>query len=233
MNRQALLCLLLSTLSSLGSASDKPPVDRATAIHETFGSEFDPKRFSTPIPNKNTQVRDGALWTHGSSGGKYPPMVYLPVEGTDMTLSFRYRHLEPGGWLWFFVDGDDGYGSVDHMLRVKLLRQAIQLQVDGHSKDPDHPLRQKTDRPADPVSGAYRLNEMLPQETIDLSSGAWHEVKVVFQGSTVTVAVDGAVWSKTLNRSNFNAPKRKLLWMQNGGAKGIELDDIKVQPHQP
>lgn len=148
---------------------------------ETFDDAFDAKRFTTPIPNKNTRVRDGALWTHGSSGGKYPPMVYLPAAGTDLTISFRDRHLGDGGWLWFFVDGDDGYGGVDHMLRVKLLRDAVQLQVDAHSRDADHPLRQKPERPADPVSGAYRLNEFLPLEKVTmLPEGTWREVQLMF-----------------------------------------------------
>ncbi|MBL9114448.1 MAG: hypothetical protein JNJ83_05525 [Verrucomicrobiaceae bacterium] len=119
----------------------------AEPFRETFGPEFDAKRFLTPILNKNTSVRDGVLWTRGSSGGKYPPMVYLPVEGKDLTISFRYRHLAEGGWLWFFVDGDDGFGSEDHMLRVKLLREGIQLEVDAHSKDPNHPLRQNSRAP--------------------------------------------------------------------------------------
>ena len=130
----------------------------AEPIRESFGVEFDAKRFLTPIPNKNTSVRDGVLWTRGASGGKYPPMVYLPVEGKDLTISFRYRQLAAGGWLWFFVDGDDGFGSEDHMLRVKLLREGVQLQVDAHSKDANHPLRQKNGRPPDKKSGAYRLN---------------------------------------------------------------------------
>ncbi len=202
-------------------------------IHETFDAGFDARRFSTRIPNKNTQVREGVLWTHGASGRKYPPMVYLPVEGKDLTISFRYRHLEAGGWIWFFVDGDDGFGSVDHMLRVKLRRNGIQLQVDSHSKDPKHPLRQKNNRPADKVSGAYRLNEFLPLEKRDLSKTAWHEVKLVFRGEQVVVSLDGKMWRKTLNRPCFNAAKRKLLWMQNGGQKGIEIDDIHVTPSVP
>jgi hypothetical protein len=36
-----------------------------------------------------------------------------------------------------------------------------------------------------------------------------------------------------LNRENFNAGKRKLLWMQNGGEAGIELDDIHVTATVP
>jgi len=209
------------------------PQSAPVAIEESFGSDFDAKRFSTPIPNKNTQVRDGVLWTHGSSGGKYPPMVYLPVEGADLTLSFRYRHLADGGWLWFFVDGDDGFGSEDHLLRVKLLRHGIQLQVDGHSKDPNHPLRQKTDRPADKVSGAYRLNEMLPMEKVDLSRNEWVSVQLIFEAEQVTLHVGDQLWSQTLSRSGFKAAKRKLLWMQNGGQAGIELDDIKVHSTTP
>ncbi|MBL9146582.1 MAG: hypothetical protein JNM99_23070 [Verrucomicrobiaceae bacterium] len=201
-------------------------------IHETFGTDFDAKRFLTPIPNKNTSVRDGVLWTHGSSGGKYPPMVYLPVEGKDLTISFRYRHLAQGGWLWFFVDGDDGFGSEDHMLRVKLLREGIQLEVDAHSKDPSHPLLQKN-RPPDKKSGAHRLNENLPLEKVDLTANTWHEVKLVFRSEEVIITVDGQTWSKNLTRPNFNAAKRKILWMQNGGEAGIELDDIRVVATTP
>ncbi|MFZ9401075.1 MAG: hypothetical protein ACO29H_10145, partial [Opitutales bacterium] len=81
-------------------------------VREDFGPGFEPKKFLTPIPNKNTSVRDGVMWTRGASGGKYPPMVYLALDGKDLTMSFRYRHLEKGGMLWLFVDGDDGYGSV-------------------------------------------------------------------------------------------------------------------------
>ncbi len=199
----------------------------AEPVHETFGPDFDAKHFLTPIPNKNTSVRDGVLWTHGSSGGKYPPMVYLPVEGKDLTVSFRYRHLAAGGWLWFFVDGDDGFGSEDHMLRVKLLRDGIQLEIDAHSKDPNHLLLQKNRAP-DKKSGAYRLNEVFPLEKVDLTANTWREVKLIFRGEEVIITLDGQTWSKTLTRANFNAGKHKLLWMQNGGEAGIEIDDIRV-----
>ncbi|HIF01439.1 MAG: hypothetical protein ABGZ23_31285 [Fuerstiella sp.] len=201
----------------------QPPL----VFSETFDN-FDPTRFRTTIPNKNTEVRDGALWTHGKSGGKYPPMVYLDVAGKDLEISFRYRHLQDGGMVWFFVDGDDGFGSVDHMLRVKLLRNGVQLQIDSHSLDPNHPDRQNTGRPADKGSGAFRLNRMFPIEPVDLSENDWHAVKLTFQGDTVTISVDGKAWQKTLKHSCFNATKRKLLWMQNGGEKGIEIDDIHV-----
>jgi hypothetical protein len=204
--------------------------DPLTSFRETFDTPFDASRFLTPIPNKNTEVRDGVLWTRGASGGKYPPMVYLPVHGTDLTISFRYRHLTEGGWLWFFVDGDDGYGSEDHLLRLKLLRHGVQLQIDSHSKDPNHPMRQNNGRPADKKSGAYRLNEILPLEKVDLTANSWREVKLVFHGEKVSITVDAKTWSKTLQRANFNAAKRKLLWMQNGGQQGIELDDIHVTP---
>jgi len=198
------------------------------AVREDFGSGFDAKKFLTPLPNKNTSIREGVMWTHGSSGGKYPPMVYLALAGKDLTMSFRYRHLEKGGMLWLFVDGDDGYGSVDHMLRVRLNRDSVVLEVDAHSLDPKHPLRQNT-READPVSKAYRTNEYLPAEKVDLSDNEWRTVKLVFKGDTVDMSVDGK-WTRTLKRPNFDATKRKLLWMQNGGEKGIEIDDVVVTP---
>ena len=198
------------------------------SVSEDFGATFDAKKFITPLPNKNTSIRDGVMWTHGSSGGKYPPMVYLSLAGKDLTMSFRYRHLEKGGMLWLFVDGDDGYGSVDHMLRVRLNRDSVVLEVDAHSLDPKHPLRQNTREP-DPVSKAYRTNEHLPAEKVDLSDNEWRTVKLIFKGDTVGMSVDGK-WKHSLKRPNFDATKRKLLWMQNGGEKGIEIDDVLVTP---
>lgn len=53
-------------------------------------------------------------------------------------------------------------------------------------------------------------------------------MKLVFHGDTVTISVDGDTWSKSLKHACFNATKRKLLWMQKGGEKGIEIDDIKI-----
>jgi hypothetical protein len=37
-------------------------------------------------------------------------------------------------------------------------------------------------------------------------------------------------WQRTLKRPNFDAAKRKLLWMQNGGGAGLEIDDVIVIP---
>ncbi|HRQ90827.1 MAG TPA: hypothetical protein PLA50_18705, partial [Bacteroidia bacterium] len=103
------------------------------------------------------------------------------------------------------------------------------LQVDGHTKDPAHPLRQKTGREADPVSGAWRTNEILPATKLDLSGTGWHEVKLVFSGETVKVSIDDTAWTETLSRPGFREQKRKLLWMQNAGKDTIEIDGIRVQ----
>jgi len=197
-------------------------------VREDFGSGFDAKKFLTPLPNKNTSVRDGVMWTHGASGGKYPPMVYLALDGKDLTLSFRYRHLEKGGMVWLFVDGDDGFGGTDHMLRVRLNRDSIVLEVDGHTYDKNHPLLQKNFPPL-AVSGSLRTNEFLPAEKVDLTANEWRTVRLAFKGDSVDMSVDGK-WQHTLKRPNFDATKRKLLWMQNGGVAGIEIDDIVVTP---
>ena len=217
--RVALLVLLAA-----GSLQAEEPFH----FHETF-DDFDASRFRTKIPNPNTEVREGVLWTRGESGGKYPPMVYLDVAGQDLDLSFRYRHREDGGMVWFFVDGDDGFGSVDHLLRVKLLRNGVQLQVDAHSLDPDHPDRLNRDRPADRVSGAYRLNRRFPLEKVELSANTWRTVALSFRGKSVEISVDGETWRQTLEDPGFAVTKRKLLWMHKGGEKGIEIDDIRIR----
>ena len=72
-------------------------------------------------------------------------------------------------------------------------------------------------------------HEHYPAEKIDLSTNEWRTVRLAFKGDTVAMSVDGQ-WTRTLQRANFDATKRKLLWMQNGGAAGIEIDDVIVTP---
>jgi hypothetical protein len=55
----------------------------AFVFRESF-ENFDFSSFRTKIPNKNTQVRNGLLWTRAKVGEKYPPMVYLDVDGKDL-----------------------------------------------------------------------------------------------------------------------------------------------------
>ena len=52
-----LTALLLAPPAALHAA------DPAAIIHETFDAGFDAKRFSPPIPNKNTEMSGGVLWT--------------------------------------------------------------------------------------------------------------------------------------------------------------------------
>ncbi|HBV65752.1 MAG TPA: hypothetical protein DEF45_22340 [Rhodopirellula sp.] len=199
---------------------------------ENFNN-FDPSRFQTTIPNRNSRIREGVLWTRGDSGGKYPPMIHLDlnslkIETQDLKISFRFRFLQPDSFIWFFIDGADGFGSVDHLLRVKLLPTGVQLQIDSHSRDPNHPDRVNKDRPADKLSGAYRLSQRLPKDLVELKLNQWHDVKVAFRNRKMTISVGGQNWSKTIRHACFNTKKHKLLWMQKGGDQGIEIDDLKI-----
>ncbi|PHS03320.1 MAG: hypothetical protein COA78_18360 [Blastopirellula sp.] len=212
--------LVSSSLHALEKSS-KPPFRG----HETF-DVLKPEHF-TKFPEKNSRVREGVLWTHGKSGNKYPPSVGIPIAEKDCTLSFKYRHLGDGGMIWFFINGEDGFGSFDHLLRVKLTRAGVAVQVDGHSKDANHPKRQ-ADRKPDKVSGAYRLPEKLPLDKVNLTENKWHQVKLVFIKNKVTISLDDNLWTKQLSRPGFVYEKQELYWMLNGGDQGIEIDDVKV-----
>ncbi len=74
------------------------------------------------------------------------------------------------------------------------------------------------------IHPAFCLLPLLP-----LVTNAWRTAKIRFKGDTVDMAVD-TVWVRQLKRPNFDAIKRKLLWMQNGGEQGIEIDDVVVSP---
>lgn len=211
--------LLLATASMASEPSD---------IHETF-DDLDPVRFLTPIPNRHTRVRDGVLWTRGGPQQGYPPLLYMPIQGTDLAISFRYRQLGDGEYVWLLVDGDDSFGGTDHVFRVKLMRNGIQLQVDGHTLDANASNIQKFGGPRiDEVSGSYRTNELLPLEKLELSDNDWHQVDITFRRETVTVTFDETRWTQTVERPGFKFSKQKLLWMLKGGEAGIELDDIIV-----
>ena len=100
----------------------KPPADASIKQpfkgHEPF-DKVDPSRFLRFSPEYTT-IRNGAMWTRGESGGKYSPFVGIPIDEIDCSISFRYRHLGDGKMLWLFIDGDDGFGGQDHMLRVRV-----------------------------------------------------------------------------------------------------------------
>ena len=206
--------------------------------HEPF-DKVDPSRFLRFSP-KNTTIRNGAIWTRGESGGKYSPFVGIPIDEIDCSISFRYRHLGDGKMLWLFIDGDDGFGGQDHMLRVQLLRNAVRIQVDGHTKNPKDPKLLKTldlrrkqspekeDRPPDTVSGAYRVGEKLKPDAVDLQVKNWHNLELVFQGDSLVIRLDNNRWTKTLQRPGFAFRKNMLLFMLNGGESGIEIDDLKI-----
>jgi hypothetical protein len=194
--------------------------------HESF-EVHKPEHF-TQFPEKNSEVKDGVLWTRGESGGKYPPTVGFPIAETDCTLTFRYRQLGDGNMIWLFINGDDGFGGYDHILRVKLTRNAISLQVDAHTKDPNHPDVQK-DRKPDATSGAYRAGEKLtPEQVKGLDDDAWHELELVFEGDTVELKLDGHRWKTKLTRPGFAFEKQEIAMFLAGGEQGIEIDDLKV-----
>ncbi len=54
-------------------------------------------------------------------------------------------------------------------------------------------------------------------------------MQLAFLGEKVNVSIDGKLRSKELVRTNFNDNKRNLLWMQNGGEEGLELDDVHIE----
>lgn len=206
--------------------------------HETF-DQVQVDRFNK-FDSKNSSIRDGVLFTQGSSGGKYPPMVGFPIDETDCTISFRYRFLGDSKMIWLFIDGDDSYGGQDHVLRVKLMRDAVGLQVDAHTKDPKHPQLLKNlanrrkqspakkDRPPDPVSGAYRVSEQLKPEPIHLRDNRWHTLSLAFKGDQVSIRIDDDRWSKNLTRPGFAFKKNMLLLLIAGSNEGIEIDDLKI-----
>ena len=221
------LLLFLCHSATAIEKHDKAPIEG----HETF-DEFKPGIY-TQFPEKNSKVRDGVLWTRGKSGGKYPPTVAFPVQFTDGTFSFRFRHLGDGKMFWLFINGDDGFGSFDHVLRVKVTREAVSLQVDAHTMDPKGPNVQAGRKP-DATSGSYRAPEKLKPEMVEgLDDDDWHELKLSFEGDTVKISLDGRHWKTELSRPGFAFEKNEFYLHITGGKAGLEIDDLKIEKANP
>jgi hypothetical protein len=84
-------------------------------------------------------------------------MVRVPLKEKDCTISFRYRYLDKEGSIRMFINGDDSFGGYDHILRVRLLKNGVAVQVDAHTKDSKQvkAKKGKKTRKPDKVSGAY------------------------------------------------------------------------------
>lgn len=219
----ALLLLACHSAHAL-EKHDKAPIEG----HETFDTHK--PEIHTQFPEKNSEVRDGVLWTRGESGQKYPPTVAFPVQLTDGTFSFRFRHLGDGNMFWLFINGDDGFGGFDHVLRVKVTRKAVSPQVDAHTMDPKGPNVQPGRKP-DATSGAYRAPEQLKPEMVEgLDDDDWHELELSFEGDTVEIALDGRHWKTKLSRPGFAFEKQEFFLFIDGGEAGMEFDDLKITP---
>ncbi len=83
--------------------------------------------------------------------------------------------MQQDRFIWFSVMTDDGFDSLDHLLRIKLLPTDAQLQIESHSRDPNHPERQNKDRSAEILGGAYRLSRMLPKKSVELTLNQRHK----------------------------------------------------------
>ena len=231
------LSIILLSLEVFSASKEKAKL-KPFKGHETFDN-LSEKRF-IKFSKKNSEIKNGVLRTHGKSGSKYPPQVEIPIDEMDCTISVRFRHLGEGNLLYLFIDGDDGFGGQDHMLRVRINRNSVRVQVDNHTKDPKDPKLLKSiartkkinpnkkERPADSISGAYRVPEMLKPNMLDLKDAKWHELKLLFKKDTVSISIDEKLWTKTLKRPGFAFKKDEILFMFDGGDKGIEIDDLKI-----
>jgi hypothetical protein len=152
------------------------------------------------------------------------------MAATDCSLSFRFRHLGDGNMFWLFINGDDSYGGFDHILRVKVTRKSVALQVDAHTLDPEGPNVQPGRKP-DAKSKSYRAPEQLKPEMVKgLDDDEWHELKLTFKGDTVAISLDGDRWEQSLSRPGFAFEKQEFFLFLSGGEAGIEVDDLKITP---
>jgi hypothetical protein len=63
---------------------------------------------------------------------------------------------------------------------------------------------------------------------VDLNDNKWHELKLAFKKNTVSMSLDGKLWTTELTRPGFGFEKQGINWMLTGGDKGVEIDDLKV-----
>lgn len=224
-----LLPLFLSTLAAAAFAGE--------LLHEDFSAASLPKGWTTGGRANSWSVVDGALQGVCSKEDDHGPAVFAPIEGRDVSASFKVKLDEKGNCLTL-IDGESAFGGAAHLLRVSLYGGALAIAQDrgtpqSHieqgkvraqlAKEGKKPPAPTPEQLADPK---FYRTERLAGAPVKSKPGDWIKIDVSLRGNDVVVVVNDA--QKLMAKGTvLDVPKSRLVFLVGQGRE-VWIDDVRV-----
>lgn len=226
MRRLLTLFLALSTSAIAGEL-----------IHEGFSGAELPKGWTTGGRANSWSVVEGMLQGVCAKEDDHGPAVFAPLEGQDLTLSYKVKLDERGNCL-MLVDGESAFGGAAHLLRVSIYGNTLTIAQDrgtpqSHldagklraalAKEGKKAPPPTAEQLADPT---FYRTERLASAPLQAKAGDWIKIDVVLKGNNVSVTVNDAQ-SLTAKGTVFDVAKSRLVFLVGQGKK-LLVDDVRV-----
>ncbi len=205
--------------------------------HEDFTAAGLPKGWTTGGHANSWSVVDGTLQGVCAKEDDHGPAVFAPLEGRDLTLSYKVKLDEKGNCLTL-IDGESAFGGAAHLLRVSIYGRTLTLAQDrgtpqSHleagklraalAKEGKKLPPPTAEQLADPK---FYRTEKLASAPLQAKSGEWIKIDVVLKGNDATVTVND---KQTLNAKSTvcDVAKSRLVFLVGQGKK-VWIDDVRV-----
>ncbi len=174
-----------------------------------YQADFDDGKIPKPLFERfpSMEIIEGALVV--TQGAKHAASPTLPIPFRDGELRFRFRmNAEVDFFSCRFEDASRVENASAHLGRLEIRPKVASLKLDQPPKDRE-----------------YRESAVLATHDADFADGAWHQVVIRFEGSTVTVVVDE---TETLQGTHphFGNEKIGTFFVLRSGK--VELDDLRL-----
>ena len=176
-------------------------------IHEDFTAAGLPRGWTMGGHANSWSVVDGTLQGACAKQDNHGPAVFAPLEGRDLTLSYKVKLDEKGNCLTL-IDGESAFGGAAHLLRVSIYGSTLTIAQDrgtpqSHlesgklcaklAKEGKKLPPPTAEQLADPK---FYRTEKLASAPLQAKPGEWIKIDVVLKGNDATVTVND---KQTLN----------------------------------
>lgn len=222
------LCCLLAVCTSAFAGE---------LIHEDFTAAGLPEGWTTGGRANSWSVVDGMLHGVCAKEDDHGPAVFAPLEGRDLTLSYKVKLDEKGNCL-MLIDGESAFGGAAHLLRVSIYGSTLTLAQDrgtpqSHletgklratlAKEGKKLPPPTAEQLADPK---FYRTEKLVSAPLQAKPGEWIKIDVLLKGNDATVTVNDTQ-TLTAKSTVCDVAKSRLVFLVGQGKK-VWIDDVRV-----
>ena len=213
------------------------PAIAGDLIHEEFSGASLPSGWTTGGRAQSWTVADGVLQGTCAKDDDHGPAVFAPLQGHDLSLSYRVKLDEKGNCL-MLVDGESAFGGSAHLLRVSIYGNTLSIAQDRGT--PQSHIEQGAERRKAAKEGRkvppptkeqladpkFYRTERLAGEPLKAKPGEWIKIDVDLKGNDVTVTANDTQ-KLTAKGTVFDVPKSRLVFLVGAGRK-VWIDDVRA-----